>query len=228
MVGWILPISDAPADRPLKTLLTGPQGPLLVLAHGAGAGMDSSAMWLLTQALNNAGIQVLRFEFPYMTRSRESGTRRPPDRAPVLMASWHQALQVARALSPTPGKIFVGGKSMGGRMASHLLAQQPVPADLAGGLCFGYPFHPPDKPDRWRTEHFSELQRPLWIAQGERDPFGRRQEVMARGLAYKQLRLYWATDADHDLVPAKRSGLTGAQVLADIAAQARLFMGVTQ
>lgn len=228
MAGWISPISDAAVIPPLTTQLSGPPGPLLILAHGAGAGMDSPAMTQLTQALNGAGIQVLRFEFPYMRRIRQSGIRRPPDRAAVLLTSWEQALESARQLCPKPARLFVGGKSMGGRMASNLLAQSPVAQDLAGGLCFGYPFHPPARADRWRTDHFPQLQRPLWIAQGERDPFGRRQEVQDQALAASQLTLHWVTDADHDLIPAKRSGLTPAAVLAEVATQASLFMGAQQ
>ncbi|MDX1589220.1 MAG: alpha/beta family hydrolase [Oleiphilaceae bacterium] len=208
-------------------LVTGPDGPLLVLAHGAGAPMDSGPMGELTEALNRAGIRVLRFEFPYMVKTRQDGRRRPPDRAPVLMDSWHQALELARGYLGAGERLFVGGKSMGGRMASHLLCGPGVAVDLAGGLCFGYPFHPPGKPGGWRTGHFPTLQRPLWIAQGERDPFGRRAEVSGLVELPDPVHIHWAHDADHDLVPAKRSGLTKRHLLDQVAAAANAFMANT-
>lgn len=212
----------------LITIITGPHGPLLVLAHGAGAPMDSVPMTRLTLALNQAGIRVMRFEFPYLAKTREDGRRRPPDRAPALMACWQQALARAQQECVKGERFFVGGKSMGGRMASHLLAQPDDVEMLAGGLCFGYPFHPPGKPDRWRTEHFADLRRPLWIAQGERDPFGKRREVTEHGGLNEKAVIHWVPDANHDLVPAKRSGLSTEQVLAETATAARRFMGVSE
>lgn len=169
----------------------------LVLAHGAGAPMDSDFMADMAARLCEHDLAVMRFEFPYMARRRETGKKSPPDRAPVLLDSFRQ--QLARV--DDAGTVFIGGKSLGGRMASMLATERT----LAGVICLGYPFHPPGKPERTRLEHLPDLRAPMLICQGERDPLGNRDEVAGYDLP-AAVHLHWLPDGDHDLKPRKRSG----------------------
>ena len=157
------------ADLPV--LWNGPEDAdtLVILAHGAGAPMDSPFMVYFAEQLAAKGIRVLRFEFPYMAERRETGKKRPPDRQPKLLTSWRQIYEGAGFT----GKAFIGGKSMGGRMAS-LIADELSPAGL---ICLGYPFYAPGKPDKPRTEHLESLKTPALILQGERDAMGNREAV---------------------------------------------------
>ena len=181
-------------------LFTGPDDARMtvVLAHGAGAPMDSDFMEAMAQGLAAKGIRVARFEFSYMAKRREDGRRRPPDRAPVLIDCY---LAVAAELGPE--RLLVAGKSMGGRIASMIADE----AGVAGLVCLGYPFHPPGKPDRLRTDHLEMLKTPALILQGERDPFGRREEVEGYRLS-KSIEVVFLPDGDHDLKPRKASGRT--------------------
>ena len=184
-------------------LFDGPEkaGKTVVLAHGAGAPMDSDFMNVISAGLAAAGLRVARFEFPYMVKRREDGKRRPPDRAPVLLETY---LQVAAELGPE--NLIIGGKSMGGRIASMVADE----AGVAGLVCLGYPFHPPGKPEKLRTEHLGTLKTPALILQGERDPFGRRDEVDGFALS-KSIAVAYLPDGDHDLKPRKASGRTPAE-----------------
>ncbi|MDA1098025.1 MAG: alpha/beta hydrolase [Proteobacteria bacterium] len=193
----------------IHILFDGPKqaGLTLVLAHGAGAAMDSPFMTAFAQGLGARGIAVARFEFPYMAARRATGKTRPPDRQPVLLQTWRQViarLSVPSAARPGPGRLAIGGKSMGGRMAS-LLAAAGDGRDLHGLVCLGYPFHPAGKPDRLRTGHLRELSLPSLIVQGERDPLGNRAEAAAYPLS-NAIRFHWCPDGNHDLAPRKRSG----------------------
>jgi len=180
-------------------IFDGPEGaPTVVLAHGAGAPMDSSFMNAMAGGLAAAGLRAARFEFPYMHR-RRSGERRPPDREPVLREAW---LAVIAALGGGE-RLVIGGKSMGGRFAS-LVADE---AGVRGLVCLGYPFHPPDKPERLRTAHLEDLRTPALIVQGTRDPFGTREEVAAFDLS-PSIRLAWMEDGDHSFKPRVSSGRT--------------------
>ncbi|MCH8531571.1 MAG: alpha/beta fold hydrolase [Saccharospirillum sp.] len=178
----------------------GPEGgPLLILAHGAGAPMDSDFMNRMTALLNEQGIRIGRFEFPYMAERRTSGKKRPPDRAPRLLAHFREVLDQVE--SP----VFIGGKSMGGRMATMLATEVPVK-----GVCvLGYPFHAPGK-ETPRIDHFADLQCPVLICQGERDPMGQRAEVEGYDLG-QAVELHWLGDGNHDLAPRKASGLSAEQ-----------------
>lgn len=177
----------------------------VVLAHGAGAPMDSEFMNFFAASLAAEGFRVARFEFPYMIKRREDGKRRPPDRAPVLLETY---LKIAAELGPE--NLIVGGKSMGGRIASMISDE----AGVAGLVCLGYPFYPPGKPDKLRTEHLTDLKTPALILQGERDPFGKRDEVAGYGLS-KAIKVGFLPDGDHDLKPRKASGLTRDENWAD-------------
>lgn len=172
---------------------------VLVLAHGAGAPMDSDFMNDMATLLAERGIAVMRFEFPYMQKRRETGRKSPPDRAPKLLASFRQALEEAGE----PGELFIGGKSLGGRMASMLATE----VDVRGVVCLGYPFHPPGKPERTRLEHLPAVRAPMLICQGERDPFGTPEEVACWELP-SAVELFWLPDGDHGLKPRKKSGTT--------------------
>ena len=176
----------------------------VILAHGAGAMMDTPFMDTIAAGLANRSIQVSRFEFPYMAKRRLDGKRRGPDTQKVLLTTWRDV--IADLAGKTP--LFIGGKSMGGRMAS-LVADEP---DVTGVICLGYPFHPPGKPDNLRTEHLETMPRPILIVQGERDTFGRREEVAAYALA-PTIQLVWVPDGDHSFKPRKKSGYTEAENL---------------
>lgn len=211
----------------MEILNNGHEGPVLILAHGSGAPMDSGPMERLAHALAEAGFRVRRFEFPFMRERRAGGKRRPPDRQPVLLEAWQQAIETVRA-NESLQEVWVGGRSLGGRMASLLLTPEYRVKEAAGALAFGYPFHPPRKPERWRTGHFPDLCRPLWIAQGERDPFGKRSEVEARMPFSDRVHVEWVSDGDHELMPTRRSGIDPDQLLAGTAARARAFVRATE
>lgn len=176
----------------------------LILAHGAGAPMDSDWMNAIAAKIARHGIRVVRFEFGYMAARRDgSGKRPPPSPANRLIGDYVGAIAaVARS-----GPLFIGGKSMGGRMASMIADRQFAAGTIAGLVCLGYPFHPPGQPEKLRTDHLESLSCPTLICQGERDPFGTREDVTAYPLS-KAIRLEWLIDGDHDLKPRKASGAT--------------------
>ena len=179
-----------------------PDGPVLLLAHGAGAPMDSRFMDTVAGMVAAHGTHVVRFEFAYMASRRTGGGKKPPSRMPALLDELRSVL----ALLP-PGPVFIGGKSMGGRAASMLAAQADAPDHIAGVVCLGYPFHPPGKPDKMRTAHLPDIDCPVLIVQGERDSFGTRDEVAGWQIP-SQISFHWAPHGNHDLAPPKRSGLS--------------------
>jgi predicted alpha/beta-hydrolase family hydrolase len=170
----------------------------IILAHGAGAGMDTDFMNAFAQGLGKRGLRVVRFEFPYMVSRRETGKGRPPDREPVLRETWHRVIDSVKS-----EHLFIGGKSMGGRIAS-LIADE---AEVAGLVCLGYPFHPTGNPEQLRVQHLKSIRTPTLIVQGERDSFGDRKEVSGYKLS-KQIKIHWLTDGDHSFKPRKSSGKT--------------------
>ncbi len=170
----------------------------LLLAHGAGAAMTSPFMDAIAALLGERGIRVHRFEFAYMAARRQDGKRRPPPKAEKMTGEFMAAIDAARTLVGVGKRLLIGGKSMGGRIAS-LVANDARERRLAQGLvCLGYPFHPPGKPDSLRTDHLFQLRCPALIVQGERDPFGSRSEVEKYGLP-ESISIAWASDGDHDL-----------------------------
>ncbi|MCW8331312.1 alpha/beta fold hydrolase [Photobacterium sp. SDRW27] len=181
-----------------------------LFAHGAGAGMDHEFMTAIAQGLAEQGIRVVRFDFPYMVKRREDGKKRPPDRQPKLLLDFqHHINQFA------DGKLVIGGKSMGGRMAtimvSDLAAESPdvdnCTDKVQGVACLGFPFHPPGKPENFRGEHLKKATLPTLILQGERDTFGTRPEV--EGWQYADsVAVKFLPDGDHSLKPRKASGHT--------------------
>jgi predicted alpha/beta-hydrolase family hydrolase len=183
-----------------ELLIDGPSdaAKTIVLAHGAGAAMDSSSMDFFATGLAGHGFRVVRFEFPYMESYRKTGKKKPPDRQDVLQAAWKRVVDMLG-----PKGLVIGGKSMGGRIAS-LIADE---AGVGGLICLGYPFHPVRKPDRLRVSHLQAIKTPTLILQGERDPFGSRQEVATYKLS-PVIRVTWIEDGDHSFKPRKSSSRT--------------------
>ncbi len=171
------------------------------MAHGAGADASSEFMQHLAALIAEQGVFVLRFDFPYMIKSHEDGKRRPPDRLPKLLDAYLEVINdVARPC-------VIGGKSMGGRVASVLSQSAEKPGSVKGCACLGYPFHPPGKPESLRTEHLLALSTPIFIAQGTRDAMGTQEEVAAMALD-NSLEFVWLADGNHDLKPRKASGFS--------------------
>lgn len=177
--------------------------------------MDSAFMTALARGIAARGIRVVRFEFPYMAARRGGKKSGAPDREPVLLDAWREAV---RAYAPT-SQLFIGGKSLGGRMASMVADELAV----AGVICFGYPFHPPSQPQKLRTRHLEGLQTPALVIQGTRDPFGNESEVPRYRLS-RSIRIEWLPDGDHSFKPRARSGFTEAENLAHAAELASEFI----
>lgn len=197
----------------------------LILAHGAGAAMTSPFMDKIAALLAERAIAVTRFEFAYMAQRREGGSRRPPPKAERLVTEY--AAIVERVSANAAGRpLFVGGKSMGGRVASLLAADVPAHPAIKGLVCLGYPFHPPAKPEQLRTAHLANLTTPALIVQGERDPFGNRSEAAALKLP-PRIEMHWIGDGDHDFAPRAASGFTRKGNLVEAADAIAAFMTKT-
>ncbi|AWM29117.1 alpha/beta family hydrolase [Sinorhizobium fredii] len=193
---------DGPEDAPVTILL----------AHGAGAPMDSASMSATAEALAAEGFRVARFEFAYMA-ARRRGERKPPPRAETLNPEYRAAVAELGATGP----LIIGGKSMGGRVASMVADELHTSGKIAGLICLGYPFHPPAKPEQLRTKHLAGLKTPTLICQGTRDEFGTREEVRGYTLS-DQIEILWLEDGDHDLKPRKSiSGFSAADHLETVA-----------
>ena len=191
----------------------------LLLAHGAGAPMDSASMNATAKALAAANIRVARFEFGYMA-ARRTGHKKPPPKAETVIPEYVAAVD---ALGPTSGPLLIGGKSMGGRVASMAADALFDAGRIAGLVCLGYPFHPPGRPTQLRTAHLRDLRTPTLIVQGTRDEFGVPDEVQTYELS-PQIELLWLEDGDHDLKPRKAiSGFTTAQHLQTLADRVHAF-----
>ena len=193
--------------EPTPRLIDGPATApaTLLLAHGAGAGMDSPFMAAVATGVAQRGWRVVRFAFPYMAHIALTGQRRPPDRLPKLLEAFRQ--QKALALAEHPNRpLFIGGKSLGGRVASLLADELPA---VSGCLCLGYPFHPPGRPEQLRTEHLQQLRTPTLILQGERDSFGKRGEVDSYPLS-QAIEVEWIAAGDHSFKPNRSSACSEA------------------
>jgi predicted alpha/beta-hydrolase family hydrolase len=198
----------------MNFLTTGPETSVarVLLAHGAGAPMDTPFMNAFAKELAGHGLQASRFEFGYMASRRTGEGRKPPPKAERVMSEFFQAVSETPADRP----LFIGGKSMGGRVASMVADELFRGKKIAGLFCLGYPFHPPGQPDKLRTAHLQELRVPTLICQGTRDPFGTREEVAAYPLSPK-IRIHWLESGDHDFRPAKGSEATAKGNLAGAA-----------
>lgn len=177
----------------------GPGSPILVLAHGAGAGEAHPWMMRVARGLAAHGISVVTFEFPYM-----QARRKRPDQAPVLEAAYRTAWEEAMRDTPPDTKRFAGGKSMGGRMASQVAAANGF-APLADGLVFfGYPLHPPDAPAKRRDAHLPRIDAPMLFIHGTRDPFGTPDEMRELTASLSASRLHLIEGGDHSLQRSTR------------------------
>ncbi|HAS6986658.1 TPA: alpha/beta fold hydrolase [Vibrio parahaemolyticus] len=198
-----------------QLIVEGPEnGPLFVFAHGAGAGMEHDFMTAVAKGLVEQGIRVVRFNFPYMVKRSEDGKKRPPDRAPKLLEAYSEVI-AHFASSP----VVIGGKSMGGRMAS-LLAEHEL---VAGIVCLGFPFHPPGKPEKFKGDHLASIDKPTLILQGERDTFGKREEF-DEFVFSQQVKVSFLPDGDHSFKPRKSSGHTEAGNIALAVEQLSAFI----
>ena len=165
--------------------------------------MRTPFMEAVARLLAERSIATVRFEFAYMAARSQGGSRKPPPKAERLRDEYRAAV----AGLPAGAPLLIGGKSMGGRVASLVADEVHAQGRIAGLVCLGYPFHPPKKPDQLRTAHLVGLSCPTLIVQGDRDPFGSRSEV--EGLALSAaIRFHWVGDGDHDLGPRGNSGFT--------------------
>ncbi len=184
-------------------LFDGPQGAAttVALAHGAGAPMDTAFMNAFAAGLAGRGFRVARFEFPYMVERRLTGKKRPPNPAKLLLETWTSVIAQLG-----PDNLVIGGKSMGGRIASMVADA----ARVKGLVCLGYPFHPPGRPNKLRIEHLQNLKTPALFLQGERDTLGNKEDVAGYPID-RSIQLHWLGDGDHGFKPRKKSGRTEQQ-----------------
>lgn len=213
--GWL----DGPASAPT----------LLVLAPGAGAPADSELLTALAGAIASQQVRVLRFDFPYQERARLEGKPRPPDRAAVLLATWGAVLRYVRHRL-RPRQVAIGGKSMGGRYATLLLAggaADPLPCEVDAVVLVGYPLHPPGKPEKLRAEHLPDVGAPMLFLAGTRDSLARIEALREVLAGLPDARLAEVDDADHDFRVPKRTGRTRTEVVDELAATIRDFLGDT-
>lgn len=198
----------------MELLQNGPaDGPVYVFAHGAGADMNSDFMAQVAATLAEKGVRVVRFNFPYMIKRAEDGKRRPPDRGPKLLMAFEEVIRQLNC------PLVIGGKSMGGRMSSLLLAENALRNSsdrlpILGSACFGFPFHAPKKAPKDRLDHLKNLAEPLLVVQGTRDAMGTQADVagyFAEERINSSIQVNWLEDGDHDLKPRKVSGFTHQQ-----------------
>ncbi|BCD98463.1 alpha/beta family hydrolase [Marinagarivorans cellulosilyticus] len=192
----------------------------LLLAHGAGGAMDTPFMESIAATIaSDANIEVIRFEFEYMHQRRIGGSKRPPPKVEKLAEEWSKWLT---HFKNSNAPLLIGGKSMGGRIATLINSHHETPSNWLGVVCLGYPFHPQNKPDVLRTEHLSKSRSPVLIVQGSRDPFGNSEEVASYALP-PLVTTIWIDSANHDLKPLKRSGSTQSEALLQAASAIGAF-----
>jgi uncharacterized protein len=197
-------------DGPEKAPLT------VVLAHGAGAPMNTPFLNTVARGLAADGYRVARFEFPYMRARRDTGRKGgAPDREPILRNSWKAVVAELNGGE----RLVIGGKSMGGRIASMVADE----VGARGLVCLGYPFHPPGRPEKLRTAHLETLSTPALIVQGTRDAFGTKEDVAGYRLS-PAIRIAWLEDGDHSWKPRASSGRTEAQNMAEALTAIRGFL----
>jgi len=186
----------------------------VLLAHGAGSDMHHATLVALAERLADAGVPSLRFNFPY-----RSAGRRAPDRAPVLLAAVREAAAaLASRTHLPPGRILLGGRSMGGRYCSLAVGDQDDPLPALGLILLGYPLHPAGKPDRVRSDHFPRLDVPVLFVSGTRDALAPRPTLdRAATTIPGPVAFHWIESADHGYRPLTASGRSADDVVAEVA-----------
>ena len=185
----------------------------VIFAHGAGANMSHEFMDEISSLLNGAGINVLRFNFPFMDKRAQTGIKYPPDRMPKLLVCYEDIIRhIVEQLENNELPLFIGGKSMGSRVAATLVADpeglEPYLLNkISGVFCLGYPFHPAKKPEKLRLEPFVNASKPVLIVQGDRDTLGNKAEIISYQLA-EHCQCIFLEDGDHSLKPRVKSGFT--------------------
>ena len=190
----------------------------LALGHGAGAGQDHPWMRRVATGLASRGVDVVTFDFPYVAAGRKV-----PDKGPALEAAfaglWREFAARALETGGTGVRLFAGGKSMGGRIASQAAARDLFVPAAAGLVFFGYPLHPPAKPEQRRDRHLPALTMPTLFLHGTRDPFGSPDEMTALVAGLPGATLHIVSGGDHSLARAgDRSGASLEQAM-DVAAR---------
>jgi predicted alpha/beta-hydrolase family hydrolase len=186
----------------------------LILAPGASAGQDHPGMVALADALAGHGLTVVTFDFPHTA----AGKRRP-DPAPVGARAWRDALGSVNARGIGSQRLFIGGRSMGGRLATELAASDSTfSSGLSGVVCFGYPLHPPSRSSARSLVHFESIAAPILIVQGTRDAFGGPDDVRAAAPPTSKLTVMAVEQADHGLAVPRRIGRSSADIVAEVAA----------
>ena len=177
----------------------------VLLAHGAGSDMHEGTLVAVAEALAASGIPSLRFNYPYRTAGK-----RAPDRAPVLEAATREAAsELARRTGLPADRIALGGRSMGGRYCSLVVADPHDPLPALGLALLGYPLHPAGKPERLRVEHFPRLRVPVLFVSGTRDALAPEAVLKHEAKAIKgPVTFHWLDTADHGFRPLKASGST--------------------
>lgn len=224
MSSLVIPIPAAAGLLPGElTRATAPAGVLVTFAHGAGAGQRSPFMRRFADLLAARGLDVLTFDFPYMAAGRKL-----PDRPPALEAAFHEAVAAGvAALGGATRAVVVAGKSMGGRMATHLAAQPDAwraPVPLVAAVAFGYPLRPPGPRGGDRVAHLERLSVPTLIVQGTRDTFGGPDDMRAATVGAPRITVYAVETGDHSLKITAASGLRQEAVEAAIADAVAAFV----
>lgn len=222
-------------DRPEQKSGSLPKA-IVFLAHGAGADMNHNFMDNIAYQLTVKNIIVIRFNFPYMNKRAQDGKRRPPDRMPKLLEAYVNKLHGYIQCEFIPEKgideseavipVFIAGKSMGSRVGATMLSDvfnaefkdielgkqlsqklTEIEKYIKGGICLGYPFHPPKKIDKLRLAPLQNTRYPILILQGERDSLGNKEEIISYELP-PLCHVKYLIDGDHDLKPRVKSGST--------------------
>ena len=193
---------------------------IFVFAHGAGADMNSSFISAITELLVAKNISVIRFNFPYMEKRLLDGKKRPPDRMPVLIDDMSQLLGGLKLDLP----LFIGGKSMGSRVAASITTSEMINhVNAKGVIAVGYPFHPIGKPEKLRLEPILSNTLPMLIIQGERDKLGSKEEIASYQLP-THCQIEFMRDGDHDIKPRLKSGFTHQEHIEDAANRISTFI----
>jgi len=182
--------------------------------------MDSPFMELYNEFACLSGLAIARFEFSYMAERRKTDGRRPPPRADKLIGEFESA--ISRVRDEANGKLAIGGKSMGGRVAAMVAGGERA-STIEAVVCLGYPLHPPGKPDNLRLPPLLESKRPVLICQGKRDPLGTREEIDDLDLP-EFVTAHWLEDGDHDFKPRKRAGVSWQENVASAAEATARFL----